>query len=41
MNSGAQRVCNEIAKEVRKKTGQDDVTIIVVQLHAPGGGSSP
>ena len=34
MGSNAQKVCNELVKELKKKPGQDDVTLMVVQLHA-------
>ena len=39
MNSSAQKVCNEIQKELKKKPTSDDTTMIVIQLHA--GSSSP
>ena len=32
MNSSAQKVCNELRKELNKKPTADDVTIIVIQL---------
>ena len=32
MNSSAQKVCNELQKELRKKPTGDDCTMIVVQL---------
>ena len=32
MNSAAQKVCNEITKEIRKKPTSDDTTIVVVEL---------
>ena len=36
LGSTAQKVVNEIVKEYKKKQGNDDVTIVVVQLcHAP------
>ena len=35
MGSSAQRVCNEIVKELKKKVTNDDVTILVIQFHAP------
>jgi hypothetical protein len=28
-------VCNEIVKELKKKVTNDDVTILVIQFHAP------
>ena len=34
MNANAQKVANELIKELRKKPGTDDVTLLVVQLHA-------
>ena len=36
MNSSAQKVCNELTKELRKKPTTDDTTIVVVQLGAGG-----
>jgi len=32
MSSGAVKVCNELVKELRKRPGTDDVTLLVVQL---------
>lgn len=32
MSSGAGKVCNELVKELRKRPGTDDVTLLVVQL---------
>jgi len=32
MNSNAQKVCNELVKEVKKRPGQDDITLMVVQF---------
>ena len=34
MNANAQKVANELIKELRKRPGTDDVTLAVVQLHA-------
>lgn len=34
MSANAQKVVNELIKELRKKPGTDDVTLLVVQLHA-------
>ena len=34
MSGAAGKVCNELIKELRKRPGTDDVTLIVVQLHA-------
>ena len=34
MNAAAPKVCNELIKELRKRPGTDDVTLLVVQLHA-------
>ena len=32
MNSSAQKVCNEIVKEVKKKMATDDCSLVVLQL---------
>ena len=32
MNSSAQKVCNELQKELRKRPTSDDTTVVVVQL---------
>ena len=32
MGSNAQKVCNELVKEVKKRPGQDDITLMVVQF---------
>jgi len=32
MGSSAQKVCNELVKEVKKRLGQDDITLMVVQF---------
>ena len=32
MSSAAQKVCNELQKELRKKPTSDDTTMLVVQL---------
>ena len=34
MSSAAQKVCNELQKELRKKPTGDDCTMLVVQLTA-------
>ena len=32
MASSAQKVCNELVRELKKRPGQDDVTLMVVQF---------
>lgn len=32
MSSSAQKVCNELVKEVKKRPGQDDITLMVIQF---------
>lgn len=34
MSAGAGKVCNELVKELKKRPGTDDVTLLVIQLHA-------
>ena len=43
MNSSAQKVCNALVAEARKKLSTDDTTVVVVQLGSKGGNnpSSP
>jgi len=32
LNSGAQRACNELVKEIKKRPGTDDTTVIVIHF---------
>ena len=40
MTSSAQKLCNELQKELRKKPTADDTTILVVQLGTHPAGAS-